>query len=106
MVLDTSLPDSYSIESLKSESLVKTFMWAQWDMVNQVLYHIHHRKIPVSLVSEDEDDKESKPVRSNPTLSGLQFHDDLPHETVVSNLLDCCKDFNSVTNKHHLLFFL
>lgn len=54
-------------------------------MINQVLYHIHHKKIPLSLVSEDEEEKENKSERTNPTLSGLQFHDELPHETVVSN---------------------
>ncbi|XP_076752498.1 gamma-secretase activating protein pigeon isoform X2 [Xylocopa sonorina] len=84
IIFDTSVPDVYSIQDLKSESLVKEFIWAQWDMINQVLYHIHHRKIPVSLVSEDEEDKENKSVRTNPTLSGLQFHDDLPHETVLN----------------------
>ena len=56
-------------------------------MINQVLYYIHHKKIPISLVSEDEEEKENKSIRTNPTLSGLQFHDELPHETVVSNLV-------------------
>ncbi|XP_026675178.1 protein pigeon isoform X2 [Ceratina calcarata] len=84
IVFDTSVPEFYSIQDLKSESLVKTFIWAQWDMINQVLYHIHHRKMAVSVVSENEEDKENKSVRTNPTLSGLQFHDELPHETVLN----------------------
>lgn len=72
------------MKELKSEVLVKTFMWAQWDMTNQVLYHIHHRRIPTSVVTENDD--ESNFRSSKPTLSGLQFHDNLPHETVVSIL--------------------
>lgn len=63
-------------------------------MVNQVLYHIHHKKIPISLVSEDEEEKENKTERTNPTLSGLQFHDELPHETVVSNQLQFNNNFH------------
>nr|XP_034189655.1 protein pigeon isoform X1 [Osmia lignaria] len=84
ILFDTSTSDFQPIQELKSESLVKEFIWAQWDMINQVLYHIHHRRIPVSLDSEDEDGKENKSVRTNPTLSGLQFHADLPHETVLN----------------------
>lgn len=87
IIFDTSISDFYSIQELKFESLVKAFIWAQWDMINQVLYYIHHKKIPISLVSEDEEEKENKSIRTNPTLSGLQFHDELPHETVVSNLV-------------------
>lgn len=69
----------------KSEILVREFIWAQWDMTNQVLYHIHHRRVPVSLIMEDDiENDDNKTNRLNPTLSGLQFHDDLPHETVVS----------------------
>lgn len=79
---DTSESDLRLIKELKSEILVKTFIWAQWDMINQVLYHIHHRRIPASVVTENDDENNSK--SSKPTLSGLQFHDDLPHETVVS----------------------
>jgi len=71
---------------LKFEILVKTFIWAQWDMINQVLYHIHHRQISASVVTEGDDGNNCK--SSKPTLSGLQFHDDLPHETVVSTMFD------------------
>lgn len=80
----TSEENSKQIEELKSELLVKTFIWAQWDMINQVLYHIHHRRIPTSVVTEGDDETSSKSSKTKPTLSGLQFHDDLPHETVVS----------------------
>ncbi|KYM85166.1 Protein pigeon [Atta colombica] len=79
---DTSISHSRPIKELKSEILVKTFIWAQWDMINQVLYHIHHRRIPASVVTENEDENNSR--SSKPTLSGLQFHDNLPHETVLN----------------------
>ncbi|XP_071632511.1 protein pigeon [Temnothorax longispinosus] len=80
--LETSVSHSRPIKELKSETLVKTFIWAQWDMINQVLYHIHHRRIPTSVVTEGDDENNSR--SSKPTLSGLQFHDDLPHETVLN----------------------
>ncbi|KAL2751211.1 protein pigeon isoform X2 [Vespula maculifrons] len=84
IIFDASVDALWEIKELKHEELVKEFVWAQWDMTNQVLYHIHHRRIPTSLVSEDNDENNMKSTRSNPTLSGLQFHDDLPHETVLN----------------------
>ncbi|KAG7199310.1 hypothetical protein KM043_018163 [Ampulex compressa] len=84
VTFDTSMANLRPVKELKSESLVKAFIWAQWDMNNQVLYHIHHRKIPVSLVTEDDSESSAKSTKTNPTLSGLQFHDDLPHETVLN----------------------
>lgn len=84
IIFDTSMDTLWEIKELKHEELVKAFVWAQWDMTNQVLYHIHHRRISTSLVSEVNDENNSKSSRLNPTLSGLQFHDDLPHETVLN----------------------
>ncbi|XP_011306050.1 protein pigeon [Fopius arisanus] len=73
-----------SIVSLKSETIVGAFVWAQWDSTSQVLYHIHTRRPQASGILE-EDDLESRPRPSaSPTLSGLQFHDELPHETVLN----------------------
>ena len=72
------------VRELKSETLVKKFMWAQWDSTNQVLYHIHHRKPAMSLFVDVSPAVLPKPTGTSPTLSGFQFHDDLPHETVVS----------------------
>lgn len=81
--------DEYTnVASLNSESLVRTFMWAQWDATNQVLYHIHNRRAPTSLVTEDDNESRSKANVSSPTLSGLQFHDELPHETVVTAVIE------------------
>ena len=75
--------ETHTIAELKAEILVKIFIWAQWDAINQVLYYIHHRKAPTSLFNDDITEKSHKPNCASPTLSGLQFHDDLPHETVV-----------------------
>lgn len=105
ILFDTSTSDFQPIQELKSESLVKEFIWAQWDMINQVLYHIHHRRIPVSLDSEDEDGKENKSVRTNPTLSGLQFHADLPHETVVYDTVHYSNKFNNSNVFKHIFCF-
>lgn len=102
---DTTVNDSRPIKELKSEILVKTFIWAQWDMMNQVLYHIHHRQIAVSLVSENENNSKS----SRPTLSGLQFHDDLPHETVVrllSKIMRECKNHTRSSSNFHRIFLV
>jgi len=53
------------------------FSWAQWDVSHQCLFYIHDRK---STKQEDDRPMEYTMV---PTLSAFQFHDDMPHETVV-----------------------
>uniref|UniRef100_A0A2A4JXP5 Gamma-secretase-activating protein C-terminal domain-containing protein n=1 Tax=Heliothis virescens TaxID=7102 RepID=A0A2A4JXP5_HELVI len=63
------------------EKIVKVFSWAQWDCVNQVLYYIHYR-LPTQSFAEGEEVK--SPSEMTPTLSALQFHADLPHETVLN----------------------
>ncbi|CAG9796907.1 unnamed protein product [Diatraea saccharalis] len=63
------------------ETIVKVFSWAQWDCVNQILYYIHHRP-PTQSFAEGEEVK--SPTEMTPTLSALQFHADLPHETVLN----------------------
>lgn len=69
------------VKEVLIETIVKAFCWAQWDAIHQSLYFIHNRKpLPVSDEDEIQDDPESAP-----TLSALQFHDDMPHETVVNN---------------------
>lgn len=70
---------------LRNESLVRAFIWAQWDCVHQVLYYIHYRK-PIRCLVEGEECEANESMILSPTLSGLQFHDDMPHETVVSNI--------------------
>jgi hypothetical protein len=66
-----------------TESLVREFLWAQWDPINQSLYYIHYRKSQLSV--EGEEPEEGKEEELSPNLSCLQFHDDMPHETVVRN---------------------
>lgn len=69
---------------ISSECLARAFIWAQWDPIHQSLFYIHFRKPVKSLVEGEESDKNAEDIRSSPTLSGLQFHDDLPHETVLN----------------------
>lgn len=73
-----------AIESFNFESIVRVFIWAQWDPINQTLYYIHFRKPTRSLVEGEEIDGD----KITPTLSGLQFHDELPHETIVSKCIN------------------
>ncbi|CAH2256722.1 jg10955 [Pararge aegeria aegeria] len=63
------------------ETIVNIFSWAQWDCVNQVLFYIHYRA-PTQSFAEGEEVK--SPSELTPTLSALQFHADLPHETVLN----------------------
>ncbi|XP_048489320.1 protein pigeon isoform X2 [Plutella xylostella] len=63
------------------DTIVRVFSWAQWDCVNQVLYYIHYRQ-PTQSFAEGEEVK--SPSEIMPTLSALQFHADLPHETVLN----------------------
>lgn len=84
----------YIVRDMKKETLVKSFIWAQWDARNQVLYHIQNKRAaPVSMFTEEDftatdADKKYKLPCASPTLSGFQFHDDLPHETVVRNKIN------------------
>ncbi|XP_071443288.1 protein pigeon isoform X2 [Hetaerina americana] len=78
-----------------AESIHRVFVWSQWDAPNQCLFYIHHRKAVTSVEGEDEDSSssystsfrktgENEEAPLSPTLSCLQFHDDLPHETVLN----------------------
>ncbi|CAH1117279.1 unnamed protein product [Phaedon cochleariae] len=70
-------------DTISSELLVKNFVWAQWDPLQQTLYYIHNRKRNRGLV-EGEIVEDTDPSKITPTLSGLQFNDELPHETVLN----------------------
>lgn len=63
---------------------MKKFIWAQWDPLQQTLYYIHNRKRNRCLVEGEEEPIEDSINKLTPTLSGLQFNDEVPHETVVS----------------------
>ncbi len=60
------------------EIIMNSFSWAQWDAHHQCLFYIHFKK---PSQREDETVKDNCDI---PTLSAFQFHDDMPHETVVS----------------------
>ncbi|XP_034237038.1 protein pigeon isoform X2 [Thrips palmi] len=76
------------------ECVVRSFTWAQWDSIHQSLFYIHFRKPAARLVEGDDDEFGSSSASTEtgrrqeselaPTLSGLQFHDNLPHETVLN----------------------
>ncbi|KAJ8923935.1 hypothetical protein NQ315_006711 [Exocentrus adspersus] len=76
--------DGLNQDSFTYESLVRTFMWAQWDPLQQTLYYIHNRKRGRCLVEGEEENLEETGTKISPTLSGLQFNDELPHETVLN----------------------
>ncbi|XP_057653385.1 protein pigeon [Diorhabda carinulata] len=69
--------------SLASELLVKNFFWAQWDPNQQTLYYIHNKVRTRGLVAGEEMSHDTG-AKLSPTLSGLQFHDDQPHESVLN----------------------
>lgn len=83
-VLDTNLVWDLDPKTMKTESIVKTFTWAQWDPSIQALYYIHLKPVSKILLEKEENQPEKV---LNPTLSAYQFHDDLPTETVVSKIL-------------------
>lgn len=80
-VIDYSESTAWHVDrdNLKSDSITKTFIWAQFDPELQALYHIHLKSVRKNSFSLDKDDDHTKPV-----LSALQFHDDLPTETVLN----------------------
>ncbi|XP_026293731.1 protein pigeon isoform X1 [Frankliniella occidentalis] len=75
-----------------TECVVRSFTWAQWDPIHQSLFYIHFRKPAACLVEGDDMGNNCPSTESGrrqeselaPTLSGLQFHDNMPHETVLN----------------------
>ncbi|XP_058123946.1 protein pigeon isoform X1 [Anopheles coustani] len=75
-------------DSLKSETITKSFIWAQWDPVVQALYYIHLKPSTRTIFEKEDDGANGESgeaeKRLQPTLSAFQFHDDLPTETVLN----------------------
>lgn len=70
---------SYDKSAIKIETIVKNFIWSQWDSRIQCLFYIHMKQSTRISLEREEDDKVLKP-----TLSAFQFHDDLPTESVLN----------------------
>jgi len=68
-----------------SDTIVRQFSWAQWDPHLQSLFYVSVKTPQPQLLLGEEDEfmKEIAARPPQPSLSCLQFHDDLPHETVV-----------------------
>uniref|UniRef100_A0A2M4D0I3 Putative pigeon protein n=1 Tax=Anopheles darlingi TaxID=43151 RepID=A0A2M4D0I3_ANODA len=82
-------------EGLKSETITKSFIWAQWDPSVQSLYYIHLKPSSRTIFEKELEEAEAERAedgtgtaqperRMQPTLSAFQFHDDLPTETVLN----------------------
>ncbi|CAH2000725.1 unnamed protein product [Acanthoscelides obtectus] len=77
--------DNIEDDCLSQETLVGKFLWAQWDPEQQTLYYIHNRKRNrIIAYSEGEEESNAGNDKITPTLSGLQFNDEVPHETVLN----------------------
>lgn len=64
---------------MKVDTIVKSFVWSQWDSKLQSLFYIHLKQSTRISLEREEDDKVTIT-----TLSAFQFHDDLPTETVLN----------------------
>lgn len=83
--IDFKDADSWALDRahIVGETIVKHFIWAQWDPVVQALYYIHLKPTMRSLLEKDDVPKEKD---FTTTLSAHQFHETLPRETVVGLL--------------------
>ncbi|XP_065226070.1 protein pigeon isoform X2 [Planococcus citri] len=61
------------------EVILNSFSWCQWNAEHQCLFYINYRKSSVK-----QDDETPAEFVTVPTLSAFQFHDDMPHETVLN----------------------
>ncbi|KAG7163305.1 pigeon-like, partial [Homarus americanus] len=61
-----------------TESVVRSFVWAQWEPRHNHLYYLHYRPPPEAGESEED------ALRPRAMLSALQFHPNKPHETVLN----------------------
>ncbi|KAI5725411.1 hypothetical protein M8J77_014959 [Diaphorina citri] len=86
VVTDSTTKESHVTLPLTiSETLCTKPTWAQWDVHFQTLYFVYNKPAPPSSSNVDGisgDDGEESAL--HPMLSALQFHDDMPHETVLN----------------------
>ena len=83
VMVDSDPPEvSWDLDTsaLKTDLIVKSFVWSQWDSKMQSLFYIHIKQSTRISLEKEEDDK----VIPTPTLSAFQFHDDSPTETVLN----------------------
>uniref|UniRef100_A0A336MW29 CSON005007 protein n=1 Tax=Culicoides sonorensis TaxID=179676 RepID=A0A336MW29_CULSO len=99
--IDYTRPDGWYMDQdlLRKETIVRNFTWAQFDSQIQALYYIHVKTPAKSILFDNGDGGNSTP-NVTPTLSALQFHDDLPTETVLNIPLNLPKipTSNSASN--------
>lgn len=70
---------SYDNTAIKIDTIVRNFIWSQWESKIQCLFYIHMKESTRISLEREEDEKVMKP-----TLSAFQFHDDLPTESVLN----------------------
>nr|CAI5821704.1 unnamed protein product [Callosobruchus analis] len=76
--------DNIEDDCVSQETLVGKFLWAQWDAEQQTLYYIHNRKRNRCISYSEGEENNAENDKTTPTLSGLQFNDEVPHETVLN----------------------
>uniref|UniRef100_T1HBR6 Gamma-secretase-activating protein C-terminal domain-containing protein n=1 Tax=Rhodnius prolixus TaxID=13249 RepID=T1HBR6_RHOPR len=79
--ITTENPNLQELSSVKQDDIIKAFSWAQWDALHQSLFYIH-TKGPT--LREFEGSGTTSFHKDAPTLSALQFNDNVPHESVLN----------------------
>uniref|UniRef100_A0A182MEC9 Gamma-secretase-activating protein C-terminal domain-containing protein n=1 Tax=Anopheles culicifacies TaxID=139723 RepID=A0A182MEC9_9DIPT len=87
--IDYTNPTAWELDrdTMKSETITKAFIWAQWDPTVQALYYIHLKPTTRTIFEKEDEasgEQGDESKRLQPTLSAFQFHDDLPTETVLN----------------------
>ncbi|XP_053662379.1 protein pigeon [Anopheles marshallii] len=87
--IDYTNPNAWELDrdAMKSETITKAFIWAQWDPTVQALYYIHLKPTTRTIFEKEDEaagEQGEASKRLQPTLSAFQFHDDLPTETVLN----------------------
>ncbi|XP_066983004.1 protein pigeon [Macrobrachium rosenbergii] len=67
-----------------TDSVVRSFVWAQWEPRHNHLYYLHYRPPPEVGLTLGSGESEEDEMRPRPMLTALQFHPNKPHETVLN----------------------